>query len=326
MEKNNKMYLWLLDYGIVLILGLLIVVFSVASSNFLSFSTLTTILRQVSIIGIISVGAGFVILTSGIDLSVGSIACISSLTCAIMLKHGYSIPVSIAVTLLISVVYGLFTGSLVCFFKMSPLIATLGMMTSLRGAGYIITDGLPVFGFGQGLSPFGRGYLLGIPYPVILMVIVFAIGIFILYKTPIGRHVYGVGGNEEASRLSGVNVTGVKLFCYAFCAFLSGVAGLVLLSRTNSGQPSAGVGYEMSAITAVVLGGISLMGGQGKLPLVIVGVLIMGVLSTGMLMCNINDYVQQVVTGLVLLAAVAFSYVSTRLRDKLISGPSSSHE
>lgn len=318
-NKNKTLYLWLLDYGIVLILLLLILIFSIASSNFFSFGTVTTILRQVSIIGIISVGAGFVILTSGIDLSVGSIACISSLTAALLLKAGFSIPVSIIITLLIAICYGIFSGCLVAYFKMSPLIATLGMMTALRGAGYLITDGLPVYGFGPGLSPFGRGYLLGIPYPVILMAVVFIIGIFILSRTPIGRHIYGVGGNEEASRLSGVNVNFVKIFCYAFCAFLSGVAGLVLLSRTNSGQPAAGVGYEMDAITAVVLGGISLMGGQGRLALVIIGVLIMGVLSTGMLMCNINDYVQQVVKGLVLIAAVAFSYVSLKLRDKIIS-------
>lgn len=316
---NKKLSLWLLDYGIVLILLLLIAIFSVASSNFFSFGTVTTILRQVSIIGIISVGAAFVILTAGIDLSVGSVACISSLTAALCLKAGYAIPVAIIITLAIAICYGVFSGCLVSFFKMSPLIATLGMMTALRGAGYLITDGLPVYGFGPGLSPFGRGYLFGIPYPVILMVAVFALGIFILSYTPIGRHVYGVGGNEEASRLSGVNVTLVKIFCYAFCAFLSGIAGLVLLSRTNSGQPAAGVGYEMDAITAVVLGGISLMGGQGKLPLVIIGVLIMGVLSTGMLMCNINDYVQQVVKGLVLIAAVAFSYVSLRLRDRIVS-------
>ncbi len=321
MNSNNKMALWLLDYGIILILVMLIAVFSVASSNFFSFSTVTTILRQVSIIGIISVGAAYVILTAGIDLSVGSIACISSLTCALMLKSGWSIPVAIAVTLIMAICYGVFSGLLVAYFKMSPLIATLGVMTSLRGAGYLITGGLPVYGFGSGLSPFGRGYFLGIPDPVLLMIAVFAIGIFILSYTPIGRHVYGVGGNEEASRLSGVNINMVKIFCYAFCAFLSGVAGLVLLSRTNSGQPAAGVGYEMDAITAVVLGGISLAGGQGKLPLVIIGVLIMGVLSTGMLMCNINDYVQQVVKGMVLVAAVAFSYVSLQLRNKIISAP-----
>lgn len=322
---NKKLSLWLLDYGIVLILLLLIFIFSMASENFFSFGTVTTILRQVSIIGIISVGAAFVILTAGIDLSVGSIACISSLTAALLFKSGFSVPMTIIITLFIATLYGVFSGALVSFFKMSPLIATLGVMTSLRGAGYLITDGLPVYGFGPGLSAFGRGFIAGIPYPVILMLLVFALGIFILYYTPIGRHVYGVGGNEEASRLSGVNVTGVKIFCYGFCAFLSGVAGLVLLSRTNSGQPAAGVGYEMDAITAVVLGGISLMGGQGKLPMVIVGVLIMGVLSTGMLMCNINDYVQQVVKGLVLISAVAFSYVSLRLRDKIVSSAAGSN-
>ena len=316
---NKKVTLWMLDYGIVVILLLLIAIFSVAADNFFSFGTLTTILRQVSIIGIISVGAASVILTSGIDLSVGSIACISSVTAALMFKAGIPISLSILATLIIATFYGVISGMLVAFFRMSPLIATLGMMTALRGAGYLITDGLPVFGFGPGLSAFGRGSLLGIPYPVILMLVVFALGIFILSYTPIGRYVYGIGSNEEASRLSGVNINFVKIFCYAFCGLLSGLAGLVLLARTNSGQPSAGVGFEMDAITAVVLGGVSLAGGQGKLPLVIIGVLIMGVLSTGMLMCNINDYVQQVVKGVVLVAAVAFSYVSIQLRDKLVN-------
>ncbi|MBU3845069.1 MAG: ribose ABC transporter permease [Candidatus Anaerobiospirillum pullicola] len=316
---NKKVTLWMLDYGIVVILLLLIAIFSVAADNFFSFGTLTTILRQVSIIGIISVGAAYVILTSGIDLSVGSIACISSVTAALMFKAGIPISLSILATLIIATFYGVISGMLVAFFRMSPLIATLGMMTALRGAGYLITDGLPVFGFGPGLSAFGRGSLLGIPYPVILMLVVFALGIFILSYTPIGRYVYGIGSNEEASRLSGVNINFVKIFCYAFCGLLSGLAGLVLLARTNSGQPSAGVGFEMDAITAVVLGGVSLAGGQGKLPLVIIGVLIMGVLSTGMLMCNINDYVQQVVKGVVLVAAVAFSYVSIQLRDKLVN-------
>ncbi len=316
---SKKLTLWLLDYGIVLILLLLIAIFSIASDNFFSLGTLTTILRQVSIIGIISVGATYVILTSGIDLSVGSVACISSVTAALMFKAGIPIPVAILFTLAIATVYGIISGCLVAFFKMSPLIATLGMMTALRGAGYLITDGLPVFGFGAGISAFGRGFILGIPYPVILMVLIFIIGIFILSYTPIGRYIYGLGSNEEASRLSGVNINLVKIFCYAFCGLLSGIAGLVLLARTNSGQPSAGVGFEMDAITAVVLGGVSLLGGQGKLPLVIIGVLIMGVLSTGMLMANINDYVQQVVKGVVLIAAVAFSYVSMRLRDKIVN-------
>ncbi len=319
---NKKVTLWMLDYGIVVILLLLIAIFSLAADNFFSFGTLTTILRQVSIIGIISVGAAYVILTAGIDLSVGSIACISSVTAALMFKAGIPISLSILATLIIATFYGVVSGMLVAFFRMSPLIATLGMMTALRGAGYLITDGLPVFGFGPGLSAFGRGALLGIPYPVILMLVVFALGIFILSYTPIGRYVYGIGSNEEASRLSGVNINFVKIFCYAFCGLLSGLAGLVLLARTNSGQPSAGVGFEMDAITAVVLGGVSLAGGQGKLPLVIIGVLIMGVLSTGMLMCNINDYVQQVVKGVVLVAAVAFSYVSIQLRDKLVNSAS----
>jgi Ribose/xylose/arabinose/galactoside ABC-type transport systems, permease components len=317
--KNNSIALWLLDYGIVAILVILIAFFGTQSSNFLKASTMLTILKQVSIIGIISVGMGFVILTAGIDLSVGSVACVTSVTAAIFMKSGAPIPVACLGAVILATVYGCISGLLVTTLSMSPLIATLGMMTSLRGAAFIITGGLPVFGFNPNFAKFAAGSLWQIPYPVILMLVVFAIGIFILERTIFGRYIYGVGGNEEASRLSGVRVKRLKIIAYTISGFLSGIAGLVLLSRTNSGQPSSGSGYEMDAITAVVLGGIGLSGGEGRLPLVVVGVLIMGVLATGMLMCNINDYVQQLVKGLVLIVAVGFSNLSSKARANIMS-------
>jgi ribose/xylose/arabinose/galactoside ABC-type transport system permease subunit len=202
---------------------------------------------------------------------------------------------------------------------MPPLICTLGMMTSLRGTAFIVTGGLPVFGFSQTFGDFAKNSLWVIPYPVILLALIFVIARFVLIRTVIGRYVYGVGGNAEASRLSGINVTRIMTFAYSLSGFLSGIAGLVLLSRTNSGQPSSGQNYEMDAITAVVLGGVSLSGGQGNISLVLVGVLIMGILTTGMQMCNINDYVQQLVKGLVLIAAVAFSSISKRLQIRLLN-------
>ncbi|MDR0361541.1 MAG: ABC transporter permease [Planctomycetota bacterium] len=318
--KNRNIVIWLLDYGIVAILLALVIFFSTQSSNFLKLSTMMTILKQVSIIGVISVGMGFVILTAGIDLSVGSVACVTGVTAAMIMKSGASIPTACVAAVLLATLYGCLSGLLVTFLSMSPLIATLGMMTSLRGAAFIITGGLPVFGFNPTFGLFANGTVGGVvPYPVILMLLVFAVGIFVLEYTAFGRYIYGVGGNEEASRLSGVNVRHIKIMAYTISGFLSGIAGLVLLSRTNSGQPSSGTGYEMDAITAVVLGGIGLSGGEGKLPLVVVGVLIMGVLATGMLMCNINDYVQQLVKGLVLIVAVGFSNLSSKARIRILT-------
>jgi ribose/xylose/arabinose/galactoside ABC-type transport system permease subunit len=317
--KNKNMTTWFLDYGIALILVLLIVIFSIASQNFLKASTMFTILKQISITGIISVGMTFVIITGGIDLSVGSIAGVSSVTAAMLMMEKIPAPLACVITVTIALIYGSISGVLITKLSMPPLIATLGMMTALRGMAFIITDGLPVFGFSKTFGNFAKGDLWMIPYPVILLLGIFLIAKYFLDRTIIGRYVFGVGGNTEASRLSGIDVTKVKIFAYALSGFLAGVAGLVLLSRTNSGQPSAGVGYEMDAITAVVLGGVSLNGGEGKVTLVMIGVLIMGILSTGMLMCNINDYVQQLVKGLVLIGAVAFSAISKNIRTRVKS-------
>lgn len=316
--KSKKIVNVLLNYGIIFILIILLTIFAVGSKNFLSVGTLITILKQVSIIGIISVGMTFVMLTGGIDLSVGSIAGVTSVTAAMFMAAGINSVVACFLALLIATIYGALNGVFVNLFNIPPLIATLGSMTSIRGLAYIATDGLPIFGFNDVFIKAIKGSIWIIPYPVIVMIVVFILGKYVLENTAIGRHIYGVGGNEESSRLSGVSVGMTKYFCYCVSGLLAGIAGLVLLSRTTSGQPAAGAGYEMDAITAVVLGGISITGGQGKLLLVTVGVLIMGVLSTGMIMVNINDYVQQVIKGLVLVGAVAFSSFSHKMREKNI--------
>jgi ribose transport system permease protein len=317
--RNRSMTTLFLNYGIVFILVLLIVVFSFASNNFMKVNTVFTILKQIAITGIISIGMAFVIMTGGIDLSVGSIAGVSSVTAAMLMMAKVPPFVACTATVAVALGYGALNGLLITKLSMPPLIATLGMMTALRGVAFIITDGLPVFGFSSTFGDFAKNSLWVVPYPVILLVVIFIAADFILNRTTIGRYVLGVGGNAEASRLSGINVDVIKTLAYGLSGLLAGGAGLVLLSRTNSGQPSAGVNYEMDAITAVVLGGVSLNGGEGRLSLVMVGVLIMGILSTGMLMCNINDYVQQLVKGLVLIGAVAFSSISHKVRLRVAS-------
>ncbi|MEX5286331.1 ABC transporter permease [Selenomonas sputigena] len=317
--KRNNVVSWLLNYGIILILLLLIAGFSVATTNFMKVSTMFTILRQVSIIGIISVGMTYVMLTGGIDLSVGSVAGVSAVTAAILMLNGINIFGACLIVLAIAAIYGIVSGFFITHFNIPALIVTLGVMTSLRGLAYIVTDGMPVFGFNPSFGEFANSSLGPVPYPVLLAALVFVLAFISLEKTAFGRHLYGVGGNEEASRLSGVNVVRVKYMAYAISGFLSGLAGLVLLSRTNSGQPAAGLGYEMDAITAVVLAGVNIMGGEGRIGMVVIGVLIMGVLGTGMIMCNINDYVQQFVKGLVLIGAVAFSAYSKKARMRMMN-------
>jgi len=307
-------------YGMVFVLLILIVFFAVSQKRFLQESNIFNVLRQVSIVGIIAVGMTFIMLTGGIDLSCGSVAGFAGVGAAILMTKYAMNPVLAALLMcLLGAALGIVNGLFISKLNVPPFIATLGMMVSVRGLAYIITGGLPVFGFDKAYTKLGQGYFGPIPIPVIIMVITFVLGAIFLAKTRAGRHIYGVGGNEEASRLSGVNITKIKLLVYCAGGLTSALAGLVVLARTNSGQPNAGEGYEMDVITAVVLGGISMSGGQGRLGMVIVGVLIMGVLSNGMTMLGINEFVQQFIRGLVLIAAVALNNFIKTTNTKTVS-------
>ena len=299
-------------YGIFVALVLLIIFFSITSSSFLSIENVMNILRQVAVIGICAVGMTFIILTGGIDLSVGSIVGVAAVLDAKLMVSGIN-PISASIiSLAAGAVLGGLNGFIINEFHISPLIATLGTMTSLRGVAYLITKGVPVYGFPNSFSKLGQGNIGSIPISVIIMIIVFIFGYVVLNKMVFGRYVYGIGGNEEASRLSGVHVKKVKYLIYVIAGFLASLAGIVLLSRVNSGAPTAGTGYEMDVITAVVLGGVSIIGGEGSIFGVIMGVMIMGVLANGMIIMNINDYYQMIIKGAVLLAAVAFDQMSKR--------------
>ena len=319
--KHKSLAMFALNYGILLMLMVLVVFFSLASPNFMTVGTMVTILKQIMIIGIISIGSAFVILTGGIDLSVGSVAAVSAVTAAILMRTGIPAIVACLLTVVIAAAYGTLNGLLITKIAVPPLIATLATMTSLRGVAFILTGGMPIFGFSTTFGQFAAGTFLGLPYPVILLLALYLFAIWFLSRTTTGRYIYGVGSNEEASRLSGINVSGVKIFTYMISGLLAGVAGLVLLSRTNSGQPTAASGYELEAITSVVLGGIALTGGDGKISLVLVGAIIMGVLKTGMVMLNVNDYVQMVIQGMVLVLAVALSTLTQGVRKRLADLP-----
>ena len=315
---SKKLKSMLGSYGIIFGLILLIAVFACLTDRFLMPNNIFNILRQSSIVGIISVGMTFVMLTGGIDLSCGSIVGASCVGAALLMTAAK--PWHPVLACVVMVAFGTILGVANAFFiaqlKVPPFIATLGTMTSVRGIAYIITGGLPVFGFNRSFTVIGQGYVGVVPIPVIIMVVVFAFGIIFLNKTRMGRHIYGVGGNEEAARLSGVNVKKIKYLVYGVSGFMSSLAGVVLLARVNSGQPNAGTGYEMDVITGVVLGGVSMSGGQGRLIMVVVGVLIMGILTNGMTMLTINEYVQQFIKGLVLIGAVALDSFIKEQRSK----------
>jgi ribose/xylose/arabinose/galactoside ABC-type transport system permease subunit len=294
-------------YGILIVLIALSVVFAVMTSGqFFAIENIFNILKQVAVVGIMSVGMTMVLLTAGIDLSIGSIAGVGCVLTAALLLKGVNVWLVVLAVLGISTITGLLNGFFINELQIPPLITTLAMMTSIRGVAYLITGGLPIFGFKSDILVLGQGYIGFIPVPVIVMVIVFIIGIVFVQNTRYGRYIYGVGGNEEATRLSGINVKKIKYIVYSISGLLSGLAGMVMLARINSGTPKMGQGYEMDVITAVVLGGVSISGGEGRLGFVIVGVLIMGVLTNGLILLNIQEYVQWVIKGMALIAAVGF--------------------
>lgn len=308
--KSKKININVFDYGIVIFLIFLIGLFSLTTQYFFTFENITNILRQISIVGISTVAMTMVIITGGIDLSVGSMLALSSIALAKMLTSGISMYIAIPITLIIGIIMGVINGFLINKINISPLISTLGTMTIYRGITYIITGGLPVYGFEKSFSFIGQGYIGKIPVPIFILVGVYIIGFIVLYMTKFGTYVYGIGGSEKASILSGIKVDLVKYKVYAISGFLAALAGVVSLSRINSGVPNTGNGFELDVVTAVVLGGISVNGGSGKLSGVIIGCLIIGILSNGMILLNIGEYYQMVVKGLVLLVAVGIDNFS----------------
>lgn len=307
------------DFGTVIFFVVLFLFLSVTANGFLTTDNLINVARQISMVGIVSVGMTCVILTGGIDLSVGSILAASGCLSAYLMANMQISPwIAILVGTLLGGVIGIINGFLITKASIPPFVATLATMTGARGIAYIITKSIPIYGFPESFSKLGQGYFLGIPIPVLIMIAVFLIGFIILYKLPFGKHVYAIGGNEEAAKLTGINSNRVKLIVYTLSGLLAGLAGTIMLSRMNTGIPTTGQGFEQDVITAVILGGISITGGEGKLRGVVLGVLIMGILANGLIILNVQEYYQWVVRGVVLALAVAFDKNSHLLVKKKI--------
>lgn len=317
-------------YGIFLALIAEVIIFTLFSDRFLTYHNQINVLRQSSINAIIAVGMTFVILSAGIDLSVGSVVALSGVISASLLKMpGMPVWVALMMAVLggfvVGAVSGAFSGLVIVRFRIPPFIATLAMMTILRGLAFIYTSGRPIWGLPRIFDFVGRGHLFStvltsihpslhnaIPFPVVLMAVVFFLAYVVLNHTIFGRYVYAIGGNEEAARLSGVRTGRIKLLVYTLSGVTAAISGLILASRLGSGQPNSGIMFELDAIAAVVVGGTSLKGGRGTILGTLIGVLIIGELNNGLNLVGVQSYMQKVILGLVILLAVLLDHFKKR--------------
>jgi inositol transport system permease protein len=293
------------QYGIFVVFIIICLILSFISPQFLTVSNWTIIITQASINALLAFGVTFVIITGGIDLSLGSMVAVTGVTAA-MLAHPDTFPVAFPIFagLLSGLLMGIFNGFVITKSKIAPFIVTLGTMTIGRGLALILSKGRPVSNLSNSFNFIGGGEVFGIPFPIIVLILIFTICSITLKKTLIGRYIYAVGGNEQAARASGINVSQVKMAVYSISGLLAGLAGILLTSRITTGQPNAGAGFELDAIAAAVIGGTSTSGGTGTMTGTLVGVLLIGVINNGLDLLNVTSYYQQVVMGIIIIGAV----------------------
>ena len=298
-----------------ILLGFLVIcaILAILCPSFLSVANILNVLRQVSITGIMAVGATFVILTGGIDLSVGSVLALAGILAAGMqVVHQAGVFISVLVPLVVTGALGIVVGLVITKCRVAPFIVTLGVMSVARGATLVYSNGYPISGLTREFRFIGGGLIGQIPIPVIIYALVAIAGSIVLSQTRFGRHVYAIGGNQEAARLSGVLVEKTKVIVYGISSLTAGLAGVILASRLNSGEPVAGIGQELDVIASVVIGGTSLMGGEGGVFGTVVGSLLIGVLNNGLNLLNVSSFYQQIVKGLIIVAAVIFDQLRRR--------------
>lgn len=280
--------------------------------NFISGRNMFSVSRQISFVAIVALGELFVILTAGIDLSVGSVIGLSGVITGYCMAAGINPIIAIFLGLLVGFCAGLLSGFVVSYLKITPFIVTLGMLSICRGAIFVITQGWPIAEISEGFIKFGQGQIWIFPMPVIIMIICAVVCHIILRHTVFGRRIFAIGGNEEATVLSGINVTKIKLIIYGISGLLSSVTGLLLVARFSSSQSLAGDGWELDAIAATVIGGTSLMGGRGSVLGVLIGAAIMGVIRNGLVLLRVSSYWQQLIIGIIIILAALVD----RLKNK----------
>ena len=318
MRARRWMYLLLREAGIGVALVLICAIFAIIAPRFASYANFTNILTQISINTVISVGMTFVILLGGIDLSVGSVLALSTIVAGLTISHkafpvGAAIPLAVTGSVVVGAFCGLFNGFVSTRWKIHSFVVTLGMLNIARGAALQISDSRTIFSFPTVFNRFGTETVLGIPIIFIMALALVILGSFVLSKTVFGRMLYAIGNNEEAVRLSGHNTSGYKIAAFTLCGASVGVAGIMYMLRLNMASPILGVGFELNAIAAVVIGGTSMMGGKGSLIGTFLGASIIGVLNNGLLLLGMGDFARQIVTGLIIVAAVIIDTYRAKL-------------
>ena len=296
---------WIQTYMLIFIVIGLGIILSFVSPNFLTVTNLMNVLRQISVNGILAIGMTIVCLTGGIDLSVGSIVAFSGIIAAGLLREQkYPIIVVVLVAVALGALLGLYNGYFVAYWKAAPFVVTLSMMTIARGMTYVYSDGRPISNLPEEFVAIGKGSILGIPIPTVILILIFILANIMLTKLKFGRYVYAVGGNENAAMVSGINVKKIKMLVYVLSGVACGLAAIILTSRVSAGLPQAGESYELDAIAATVIGGTSLSGGRGRLWGTIVGAILLGVVNNGLDLLNVSSFYQQIVKGLIILGAI----------------------
>ena len=307
-KRSSRLGSLLAGNAIVIAFVVLCAALYLANPNFLDPINIRNVLRQTSINAILAIGMTFVILTGGIDLSVGSVLAFGGMIASIMVSSSlgevYPVALAVPVGLLAGLALGLVNGAIVGYLRVPSFVVTLGMLSAARGLTLIASDGRPVSRLSEGFLFIGQGAFLGVPVPIWMMFGAFAVAWFVLYRTTFGRYVYAVGGNEEAAKISGVRVRLVKLSVFGISGLLSALGGIILSARTTAGLPQAGETYELDAIAAVVIGGTSLFGGRGTLFGSLIGALIIGVVNNGLDLLGVSAYFQLIFKGAIIVAAV----------------------
>lgn len=296
---------WLQTYMLIFIVIGLGLILSIISNNFLTTSNLLNVVRQIAINGILAIGMTIVCLTGGIDLSVGSIVALSGIITAGILRD-YNAPTALIVVIAIAVggVMGLYNGYFVAYWNAAPFVVSLSMMTIARGMTYVYSDGRPISNLPERFLVLGKGSILGIPLPTVILILVFVLASVMLTKLKFGRYIYAVGGNEHAAMVSGINVKRIKMMVYVLSGMACGIAAIILTARVSAGLPTAGNGYELDAIAATVIGGTSLSGGRGRLWGTMVGAILLGIVNNGLDLLNVSSFYQQIIKGLIILGAI----------------------
>jgi erythritol transport system permease protein len=331
----SRVTVGILKLRIFIALFAIVIVFSFATDNFLSAGNMLIMAKHVTVVAILSIGMTLVILTGGIDLSVGSIVGISGMAAGYLLLEGVKIghhivffnPLGVAlIACVLGALIGAVNGYLITMLNVAPFIATLGMLYVIRGAALLVNNGSTYADLegnaalgNTGFEFIGNGTILGLSMPVWILIVLAAITIFVARKTPLGRRIYAIGGNEQAARFSGIRTNRVKLFVYMFSGFCAALVGLVITAQLQTAHPLTGQTFELNAIAAVVLGGTALMGGRGTVFGSVVGACVISILGDGMVMCGISDFWQMVIKGLVIIFAVVIDQLQQRLQSRMVS-------